>query len=135
MGRSAHDPRLYARRRVGAVEVARLFAAHDGKYGAPRITADLREAGWRVSENTVAQMMREQPERQSASRDRPSPATRHSGRRAHLRSVEREALGLGHPPIVPCGYRLRSTIASSGHRALAAAIPDVREADIGLAVI
>ncbi len=40
-------------------EIARLFAAHEGKYGSPRITADLREAGWRVSENTVAALMRE----------------------------------------------------------------------------
>ena len=48
------------RRRSLAAEVARLFAAHRGTYGAPRITADLREGGWRVSENTVAQLMREQ---------------------------------------------------------------------------
>ena len=40
--------------------MARLFALHEGKYGSPRITADLREAGWRVSENTVAALMREQ---------------------------------------------------------------------------
>jgi transposase InsO family protein len=38
----------------------RLFARHEGKYGSPRITADLREAGWRVSHNTVAALMREQ---------------------------------------------------------------------------
>src|SRR5206468_8767839 len=30
------------------------------KAGAPRLTADLRDAGWRVSENTVAGLMREQ---------------------------------------------------------------------------
>jgi transposase InsO family protein len=41
-------------------EVARLFGKHQGKYGSPRITADLREEGWRVSENTVAALMREQ---------------------------------------------------------------------------
>jgi transposase InsO family protein len=39
--------------------VGRLFALHDGKYGAPRLTADLRDAGWRVSQNTVAALMRE----------------------------------------------------------------------------
>lgn len=49
-----------ARRVALAAEVARLFAAHRGTYGSPRITADLRDAGWRVSENTVAQVMREQ---------------------------------------------------------------------------
>ena len=52
-------PRAARRERLRA-EVARLFALHDGKYGAPRITADLRDAGWRVSENTVAAVMREQ---------------------------------------------------------------------------
>jgi putative transposase len=43
-----------------AAEIRRLFAAHRGRYGSPRITADLRAAGWRVSENTVAKSMREQ---------------------------------------------------------------------------
>jgi putative transposase len=43
-----------------AAEVRRLFAVHRGTYGSPRITADLREAGWTVSENTVAAVMREQ---------------------------------------------------------------------------
>jgi putative transposase len=52
-----------------------LFAAHRGRYGSPRITADLREAGWRVSKNTVAKIMAEQ--RLVARRRR----RRHSGTR------------------------------------------------------
>ncbi|MGH8961681.1 MAG: IS3 family transposase, partial [Jatrophihabitantaceae bacterium] len=38
----------------------RLYAAHRGKYGAVRITKDLHDAGWQVSQNTVAAIMREQ---------------------------------------------------------------------------
>jgi putative transposase len=49
----------HARRATLKVEIARLFAAHRGTYGSPRIAADLRAAGWRISENTVAQLMRE----------------------------------------------------------------------------
>jgi putative transposase len=52
-------PRAQRRERLKA-KVARCFALHEGKYGSPRITADLRDAGWRVSENTVAALMREQ---------------------------------------------------------------------------
>jgi len=48
-----------ARRQQLAAEVRRLFELHGGRYGSPRITADLRDAGWRVSENTVAVLMRE----------------------------------------------------------------------------
>jgi putative transposase len=55
----ALPPRAQRRQRL-KVEVARLFKAHEGKYGSPRITADLRDAGWRVSQNTVAALMREQ---------------------------------------------------------------------------
>jgi putative transposase len=55
----ALPPRAQRRERL-AGEVARLFGLHAGKYGSPRITADLRDAGWRVSENTVAALMREQ---------------------------------------------------------------------------
>jgi putative transposase len=55
----ALPPRAQRRQQLAA-EVARLFARHEGKYGSPRITADLREAGWRVSENTIAALMREQ---------------------------------------------------------------------------
>jgi transposase InsO family protein len=52
-------PRAARRERLEA-EIARLFAVREGKDGSPRITAALREAGWRVSENTVAGLMREQ---------------------------------------------------------------------------
>jgi putative transposase len=51
-------PRELCRRRLQA-EVRRLFDLHQARYGSPRITADLRDAGWRVSENTVAGLMRE----------------------------------------------------------------------------
>jgi len=53
-------PSRAARRQRLKAEVARLFALHAGKYGSPRITAGLKDAGWRVSENTVAALMREQ---------------------------------------------------------------------------
>ena len=55
----ASGPRAQRRQQLGA-EVKRLFARHEGKYGSPRITAGLREQGWRVSENTVAKLMAEQ---------------------------------------------------------------------------
>ncbi len=47
----------HARRAALQAEIARLFAQHRGTYGSPRITADLRDAGWRVGENTVAAIM------------------------------------------------------------------------------
>lgn len=51
-------PRAARRERLKA-QIARLFAERKGKDGAPRITAALRDAGWRVSKNTVAGLMRE----------------------------------------------------------------------------
>jgi putative transposase len=52
------SPRRARRDRLKA-EVARLFEAHRGKRGSPMITADLHDAGWRVSKNTVAAVMAE----------------------------------------------------------------------------
>jgi putative transposase len=49
----------HARREQLRIEIRRLFAAHRGTYGSPRITADLRDLGWRVSENTVTKLMAE----------------------------------------------------------------------------
>ncbi|SDZ20269.1 Transposase InsO and inactivated derivatives [Geodermatophilus africanus] len=66
----------HTRRARRGIEVARLFAAHQGRYGAPPITADLRAAGERVSENTVAALLAEQglvarPKRRRKSTTRP----------------------------------------------------------------
>jgi putative transposase len=52
-------PPRAARHEQLKAEVKRLFAAHGGTYGSPRITADLRDEGWVVSKNTVAAVMRE----------------------------------------------------------------------------
>jgi putative transposase len=52
------SPRRARRERLKA-EVRRLFAEHEGKRGSPMITADLHDAGWRVSKNTVAAVMAE----------------------------------------------------------------------------
>jgi putative transposase len=49
----------HARRAALTAEIRRLFAAHKGTYGSPRICSDLREQGWRVSVNTVAKIMAE----------------------------------------------------------------------------
>jgi transposase InsO family protein len=58
--RDGDGSRRRARRTQLSAEIRRLFAVHRGRYGSPRITADLREAGWRVSKNTVAKIMAEQ---------------------------------------------------------------------------
>jgi putative transposase len=52
------SPRRERRERLKA-EIARLFTQRKGRDGSPRITAALRDAGWTVSENTVAALMRE----------------------------------------------------------------------------
>jgi putative transposase len=70
-------PRAARRERLKA-EVARLFAGREGTDGSPRVTAALRAAGWRVSENTVAAVMREQG--LAARRPRRRKATTRPGR-------------------------------------------------------
>jgi putative transposase len=49
-----------ARRRALTTLIVTLFRRHRGRYGSPRITDELRELGWQVSVNTVAQIMAEQ---------------------------------------------------------------------------
>jgi putative transposase len=69
-------PPRAARRARLAAEVRRLFESYQGKRGSPMITADLQDAGWRVSKNTVAALMAEQhlaarPKRRRKSTTRP----------------------------------------------------------------
>jgi putative transposase len=40
-----------------AVEIRRIFLAKRCRYGAPRMTAELRRAGWAIGENRVARLM------------------------------------------------------------------------------
>jgi transposase InsO family protein len=58
--RSGELPPRAARRERLKAAIAALFAGRGGRDGSPRVTAALRAAGWRVSENTVAALMREQ---------------------------------------------------------------------------
>src|SRR3954471_11485074 len=99
----APSPQHARRARLG-VEVGRLFAAYRGRYGAPRITADLREAGWRVSENTVAALLREQglaarPKRRRKNTTRPGRSDRRApdliGRPVGARGAESKGDGGG----------------------------------------
>ena len=65
-----------ARHQQLRIAIRRLFAHHRGCYGSPRITADLREEGWSVSVNTVAQIMagqgwRARPKRRRHGQTRP----------------------------------------------------------------
>jgi putative transposase len=54
------DTSLRRKRRAAlAAQIDYLFSRHRGTYGSPRITADLRDLGWRVSVNTVAGLMAE----------------------------------------------------------------------------
>jgi putative transposase len=69
-----------ARREQLTAPIRQLFAQHHGKYGSPRITDDLREDGWRVSEKTVAAIMREQGLRARAAKRRKSTTRPGKGR-------------------------------------------------------
>ncbi len=83
--------------------VAGLFAEHHGSYGSPRITADLRELGWRVSENTVAAVMAEQhlvarPKHTRRSTTRPDKSARKAPD-----AVGRDFRAPARPDVTWCG--------------------------------
>jgi transposase InsO family protein len=98
-----------ARRAELAALVAKLFRRHQGRYGSPRITEDLRELGWRVSKNTVAALMAEQhlvarPKRRRRSLTRPDASARKAPdllRRDFTPPAERDVAWVGDSTEVP----------------------------------
>jgi transposase InsO family protein len=70
-----------ARRELLTAEIESIFTGRNGKDGSPRITAELHDRGWVVSENTVAKIMAEQgwvarPKRRRRSTTRPDRSAR-----------------------------------------------------------
>ena len=102
-------PRAARRDRLKA-EVARLFRAHEGKCGSPRITTDLQEAGWTVSKNTVAQLMRElglaaRPKKRRKATTRPGRGRQDA--RGTGPDQARLPGGAGRPQVVRGRHRVR----------------------------
>lgn len=95
-------PTARERRRARLDEqIGRLFTASGGTYGSPRITRDLREAGWRISENTVAARMVEldlagRPPKRRRSLTR-------QGKRAVARDLVRRNFTAVAPDVLWCG--------------------------------
>jgi transposase InsO family protein len=82
-------------------QISRLFTASGGTYGSPRITDDLREAGWKVSENTVAARMAELGLAGRAPKRRRS-LTR-QGKRPVARDLVRRVFTAVAPDVLWCG--------------------------------
>jgi putative transposase len=82
-------------------EIRRLCTASGGTYGSPRIADDLREAGWRISVNTVAARMAElglagRPPKRRRSLTRP-------GRRPAAPDLVRRNFTAVAPDVLWCG--------------------------------
>lgn len=82
-------------------EIGRFFAASGGTYGSPRITRDLRGAGWVISENTVAARMAELGLAGRPPKRRRS-LTRQGGRAAARDLVRRNVTAVA-PDVLWCG--------------------------------
>jgi putative transposase len=97
-----HKPTAREQRRERLDEqIQRLFTASGGTYGPPRITDDLREAGWRVSQNTVAARMAElglagRPPKRRRSLTR-------QGKRPVARDLVRRKFTAVAPDVLWCG--------------------------------
>lgn len=85
------------RRRDLDKAVLGAFVASDGTYGSPRVTDDLRDDGWAVSENTVAASRRPQLRRRTSS-DATAPWRRRT--RSGAGTSNKSA-----PPRDPCTWR------------------------------
>ena len=135
----------HARRAQLAVEVARLFAAHRGTHGAPRITADLREAGWQVSENTIAALMREQglvarPKRRRKGTTRPGRSDRRApdliGRDFAAEALNCKWYGDGTEIVTAEGkLYLASVLAMGSRRIVGFALGEHHDAELAYAAL
>jgi putative transposase len=97
-----HQPTARDQRREQLDEqIGRLFTASGGTYGSPRITDDLREAGWTVSENTVAARMVELGLAGRPAQHRRS-LTR-QGKRPVARDLVRRVFTAVAPDVLWCG--------------------------------
>jgi transposase InsO family protein len=97
-----HKPTAREQRRERLDEqIQRSFTASGDTYGSPRISDDLREAGWKVSENTVAARMAELGLAGRAPKRRRS-LTR-QGRRPVARDLVRRVFTAVAPDVLWCG--------------------------------
>jgi transposase InsO family protein len=90
------------RRAELADKIRGFFDASGGTYGSPRITLDLWEAGYRVSENTVAKLMASLGLAGRQPRRRPRQLTR-QGKRAAAPDLVRRRFTAIAPDVLWCG--------------------------------
>jgi transposase InsO family protein len=137
-------PRAERRQRLQA-EVARLFGLHGGKCGSPRIAAELRDAGWRVSVNTVAQLMREQqlvarPRHRRRGTTRPGKGRWRApdlvGRDFHAERLDRKWFGDGTEIVTDEGkLQMASVLDICSRRVLGFALSEHHDAALAYAAL
>ena len=135
----------HARRERLAAEIKRLYAKHRGKYGARRITRDLREAGWRVSENTVAAIMREhgllgRPTRRRRGLTRPGKGRWRApdlvGRQFAAEAINRKWYGEGTEIVTDEGKLILDSVLDMGSRRVVGfALDEHHDADLAYAAL
>jgi putative transposase len=91
-----------ARRAELAEQIRAFFDASGGTYGSPRITLDLWQAGYRVSENTVAKLMAQLGLAGRRPRRRPRHLTK-QGRRPAAPDLVRRKFTAVAPNVLWCG--------------------------------